>query len=108
VIAWGDDSAGLAVSIDVSMLVSYDDHYLKGNIMQQFNIADAKTHLSDLVKRAMLGEEIVIARDNKPLAMLVPIRRPRQKRVPGSGQGQILFMAENFDAIPEGFEDYVG
>lgn len=30
------------------------------------------------------------------------------KRIPGSGKGQILFMAENFDAIPQGFEDYIG
>jgi prevent-host-death family protein len=75
--------------------------------MQQFNIAAAKAQLSELVQRAMLGEEIVIARDNKPLAKLVPIQRPRQKRVPGSGKGQILFMAEDFDAIPQGFEDYV-
>jgi antitoxin (DNA-binding transcriptional repressor) of toxin-antitoxin stability system len=56
----------------------------------------------------MMGEEIVIARDNKPLAMLVPIKRARLKRTPGSGKGQILFMADNFDAIPEGFEDYIG
>ena len=76
--------------------------------MQQFNIAEAKAHLSELVQKAMMGEEIVIARDNKPLAMLVPIKRARQKRRPGSGKGQILFMAENFDAIPHGFEDYTG
>lgn len=76
--------------------------------MPQFNIAEAKAHLSELVQKAMMGEEIVIARDNKPLAMLVPIKRVRQKRIPGSGKGQILFMAENFDAIPQGFEDYSG
>ena len=76
--------------------------------MQQFNIAEAKAHLSELVQKAMMGEEIVIARDNKPLAMLVPIKRAQQKRKPGSGKGQILFMAENFDAIPQGFEDYTG
>jgi prevent-host-death family protein len=76
--------------------------------MPQFNIAEAKAHLSELVQKAMLGEEIVIARDNKPLAMLVPIKRAASKRVPGSGKGQILFMAENFDAIPQGFEDAIG
>lgn len=76
--------------------------------MQQFNIAEAKAHLSELVQKAMMGEKIVIARDNKPLAMLVPIERARQKRTPGSGKGQILFMAENFDAIPQGFEEYIG
>jgi prevent-host-death family protein len=55
--------------------------------MQQFNIAEAKAHLSELVQKAMMGEEIVIARDNKPLAMLVPIRRATGKRVPRFGQG---------------------
>lgn len=53
---------------------------------------------------AMMDEEIAIARDNKPLAMLVPIQRPAGKRIPGSGKGQVLFMADDFDAIPEGFE----
>ena len=76
--------------------------------MPQFNIAEAKVRLSELVQKAGLGEEIVIARDNKPLAILVPIRRPAGKRIPGSGKGQIIFMAENFDAIPEGFEIRVG
>jgi len=56
----------------------------------------------------MMGEEIVIARENKPLAMLVPIKRARQKRIPGSGKGQILFIAENFDTLPRGFEKYIG
>lgn len=74
--------------------------------MQQFNIAKAKTHLSELVHKAMMSEEVVIACDNKPLALLAPIKRAQQKRTPGSGKGQILFMSENFDAIPEGFEDY--
>ena len=76
--------------------------------MQQFNIAEAKAHLSELVQKAMMGEEIVHARHNNPIAVLWPIQRPTGKRVPGSGKGQILFMAENFDAIPEGFEDYTG
>lgn len=75
--------------------------------MQQFNIAEAKAHLSELVQKAVLGEEIVIARDNKPQVRIVPIDRPPQKRVPGSGKGQILFIADDFDAIPEEFEDYV-
>ncbi len=75
--------------------------------MPQFNIADAKAHLSELVQKALLGEEIVIARDNKPQVRIVPIGRTAQKRTPGSGKGQILFLAKDFDAIPEGFEDYL-
>jgi prevent-host-death family protein len=75
--------------------------------MQQFNIAEAKAHLSELVQKALHGEEIVIARDNKPQVRIVPLKRPMQKRTPGSGKGQILFIANDFDAIPAGFEDYV-
>jgi len=74
--------------------------------MPQFNIAEAKAHLSELVQKAVLGEEIVIARDNKPQVKIVPINRPAQQRTPGSGKGQILYIADDFDAIPEGFEDY--
>ena len=73
--------------------------------MTQFNIAEAKAHFSELVQKALLGEDVVIARDNKPLLRLVPLKRPAQERQPGSGKGQILFTAPDFDAMPAGFED---
>jgi prevent-host-death family protein len=74
--------------------------------MQQFNIGEAKAHLSDLVQKALLGEEIIIARDNKPLLRLVPIEPPQRIRQPGSGKGQLLYMAEDFDATPDDFAEY--
>jgi prevent-host-death family protein len=36
----------------------------------------AKTHLSALVARAEAGEEIIIARGDKPVAKLVPLHPP--------------------------------
>jgi antitoxin (DNA-binding transcriptional repressor) of toxin-antitoxin stability system len=39
------------------------------------NIADAKARLSELVARAEAGEEVVIARDNSPLALLSRLAR---------------------------------
>ena len=36
----------------------------------------AKTHLSDLVERALRGEEVVIARGEIPAVRLVPVARP--------------------------------
>lgn len=74
--------------------------------MSQYNIAEAKAQLSDLTCRALAGEEIVIARDNTPLVRLVPVQPPKRPRQPGSGKGQLLWMAPDFEAIPEGFEDY--
>lgn len=41
--------------------------------MATINMHDAKTQLSDLVMRAEAGEEIVIARRNKPAVRLVPV-----------------------------------
>lgn len=75
--------------------------------MSQYNIAEAKAQLSELTRRAMAGEEIVIARDNHPLVRLVPLPSPKRPRQPGSGKGQLLWMARDFDDIPEGFEEYL-
>ncbi len=75
--------------------------------MPTYNIAHAKARFSELVQKAMLGEEVIIAKNNKLVLRLVPLEKPRQSRKPGSGKGQILYIAPDFDATPEGFEVYV-
>jgi prevent-host-death family protein len=42
--------------------------------MTTVNIHEAKTHLSDLLRRVMSGEEIVIAKAGKPIAILSKVR----------------------------------
>ena len=64
--------------------------------MARFNIAEAKARFSELVQKAMLGEEVIIAKDNKPLLKLVPIEL-RQSRKPGSGKGQVFYVSPDFD-----------
>ena len=71
----------------------------------RFNVAEAKAQFSSLVRRAIAGEEIVIARDNKPLVKLVPLAQPQQARRPGSAKGKIR-MAPDFDQTPADFTDY--
>jgi prevent-host-death family protein len=39
-----------------------------------YNIAEAKMHLSRLIERVERGDEITIARNNRPVAVLVPAR----------------------------------
>jgi prevent-host-death family protein len=75
--------------------------------MKQYNIAEAKSHFSELVKLALLGEEIVIARDNKPLLRLLPVHEVKKKRLPGTAKGQILSIAPDFDELPTDFKEYV-
>ena len=71
-----------------------------------FNIAEAKARFSELVSRAMLGEEVVIARDNRPLLRLVPLQPAGGERRPGSARGQVLHVAPDFDAPLDAFSDY--
>jgi prevent-host-death family protein len=75
--------------------------------MNQFNIHEAKTRFSELVQKAMLGEEVIIARDNKPVAKLVPFRPAKRRRKLGSAKHKILYIAPDFDAPLEDFKDYM-
>lgn len=67
--------------------------------MHQVNIHEAKTHLSRLLEEIEAGGEVVIARNGKPVAQLVPIRACGKPRQPGSWKGKI-WMAEDFDETP--------
>lgn len=61
------------------------------------NVHEAKTHLSRLLNRVASGEEIVIARAGKPIAVLVPLGTAVHDRKPGSAKGRIA-VREDFDA----------
>jgi len=61
------------------------------------NIHEAKTHLSRLLERVAAGEEITIAKANRPIARLVPIHHPIRERAPGTGIGEV-WMADDFNA----------
>ncbi len=60
------------------------------------NLYEAKTQLSSLVEMAANGEEIIIAKNGKPMAKLVAFKR-RSSRKPGKYKGKI-WMSDDFDA----------
>jgi prevent-host-death family protein len=62
------------------------------------NVHQAKTQLSQLLKRAHEGEEIVLAKAGKPYARLVPLEEAKP-RVPGVVEGRV----DNafFEPLPE-------
>jgi prevent-host-death family protein len=65
------------------------------------NVHEAKTHLSRLLERVSMGEEIVIAKAGKPVARLVPEKKRTKPRKPGSAKGEITIHDSFYDPLPE-------
>jgi prevent-host-death family protein len=65
----------------------------------QFNIHEAKTHLSRLVERAAAGEEIIISKAGRPVARLGPIPRAVTPRKPGRWRGRVV-IHDDFEELP--------
>jgi antitoxin (DNA-binding transcriptional repressor) of toxin-antitoxin stability system len=76
--------------------------------VQTLTLEEAQSHLAEIIAKLPPGEEVVITRDDKPVAtiraILPPAREPPRF---GTLKGSILSLAPDFDAIPEGFEDYL-
>jgi prevent-host-death family protein len=68
--------------------------------MKYVNIHEAKTHLSQLLARVEKGEEIIIARDNKPIVRMVP-QLSIKNRVPGTGKNRVHFKKGFEKPLPE-------
>lgn len=60
---------------------------------------EAKTNLSRLLERVEAGEEIVIGRNGRPVARLVPYRGPSGPRRPGAWRNKVQF-TDDFDDLP--------
>ena len=74
--------------------------------MKTVNLYEAKTHLSRLVDEAQAGEEIVLARNGKPVAKLVPLEERKPSDAFGMDRG-LVWISPDFDEPLEDFKDYM-
>ena len=76
--------------------------------MARIGMHEAKTHLSQLVERALSGEEIVLTRRGEPAVRLVPERsRGGFASLAGVWRGRVS-IAEDFDELPEDLAERLG
>jgi prevent-host-death family protein len=62
----------------------------KDSTMPNYNVHEAKSNLSQLLKQAAQGEEVIVMRDGEPVAKLVRYRPPRRKKIElGWAAGQV-------------------
>ena len=72
--------------------------------MATVGVHEAKSTLSDLLRRAEAGEEVIIRRGNEPVARLVPIRPTDGVRL-GCDQGQFVVPDDFDEPLPDDLLD---
>jgi prevent-host-death family protein len=70
----------------------------------EIDIHEAKTHLSRLLDRVAMGEEVVIAKAGKPVAKLVAIAPERPLFKLGSAKGEFVVPDDFNDPLPKEVE----
>lgn len=75
----------------------------------QATIHQAKTLLSKLIRKALDGEEVIIANRDKPLVRLeaIKLHKLAGKRPLGWAVGTGFYMAEDFNEPLDDFEEYM-
>jgi prevent-host-death family protein len=63
-------------------------------------ITEAKRRLSELIEKVQEGEEVIINKAGKPVALLTAYKKHKVPRKPGALKGKI-HIAENFDELPD-------
>jgi prevent-host-death family protein len=76
--------------------------------MTHVGMHEAKTRLSQLVAAVEAGEEVVIERRGQPVARLIAIEKPKRTRASFCGSMPDLWMADDFDELPDDIAEAFG
>lgn len=91
-----------------AMLLPTARNYEGRGKMSTVSVEEAQSRLSQLIDNLAPGEEVTLTRGDKPVATIrAAAPSAEQPRQLGSLKGSVLYMAPDFDAIPDGFEEYV-
>lgn len=75
--------------------------------MIQVNIHEAKTHLSHLIEQVQLGEEVIIAKRNQPVAKIVALPKVEKARRMGGAAAFIGPIPADFNEPLDEFQEYM-
>lgn len=71
------------------------------------NVTEAKAQLSALLESVEQGEEVLITRGSRPVALLIPFVVQKKERQAGKLKGKIKIAAD-FDSLPAEIEEAFG
>ena len=76
-----------------------------------YSVSQARKHWAEILAAVERGEEVAITRYGDTVASITPPGRKKRKAAAAPGflkaEGWHMETSEDFDRIPEGFEDYV-
>ena len=72
----------------------------------QISLTEASAELVHLVEAALKGEEVIITRDNKPVAKLAAVSSTKPRPKFGSARG-LITISDDFDEPLEDFREYM-
>lgn len=70
-----------------------------------YNLYEAKSKLSEAVKKALQGEDIILMNRGNPIAQIIPF--PQKNCLRTLGFAKDIQILPGFDEIPEDFAGYV-
>jgi prevent-host-death family protein len=74
--------------------------------MTTISLAEAQAHLPELLEKVAAGQEIVITRDDTPLALMTPIRKSKPQPQFGSCKGMLTIVSDDDEHL-EHFKEYM-
>jgi antitoxin (DNA-binding transcriptional repressor) of toxin-antitoxin stability system len=74
-------------------------------MMTRITLEEAQEQLVTLIERIEAGEEIIIEKDDKPVARLSPVNGQKRSRPVGTAK-DLIQIADDFDAPIEDFAKY--
>ncbi len=74
--------------------------------MKTYNVHEAKTHFSDILKLVAGGEEVVVARAGKPVAIIRAFGAEAKARKAGFFKGKIEIGPEFFEPMEDEFLEH--
>jgi prevent-host-death family protein len=80
--------------------------------MKTYTVSEARQHFAEILNSVEQGEDVAITKHGKPIARITHLPAAKKAiEIPPPGflkdRGWTLHRTEDFDAVPEGFEDYV-
>jgi antitoxin (DNA-binding transcriptional repressor) of toxin-antitoxin stability system len=78
--------------------------------MQEVSVDEAAKTFSDLLQKVIMGEEVFILQNHKPVAKLVSVganRKSLKKRIQAGSAKGLVKLAPDFDAPLEDFQEYM-